>query len=267
MCHRCKERGHVKKEVFSSPNDVLGRIFEASNFQKRLDKWKQKVKKSDVLEMPSDYIRIYNLITSYSVPLKAITWLIDNGVTEADLSLFEMGWSGIYNRVIIPIYDDNKNLMGWVGRRVYIDGDDKSKKDVNNPKYLIRKSKELNDRLKFETKSFIHIWDLKFDHDEIVIYVEDILSAIRVTMATGFKTIALLNTYLDENTILKNKKKIHLVWLDFDQGVNVFNLIKKYNALNIKIGGIWTQSDPKKYQGAEIRRFVTRTLRRTGSEQ
>ena len=148
-----------------------------------------------------------------------------------------MYWSESYNRVIFPIVgrfnEDFDTLQGWVGRNV----------EGEKPKYLTRKSKGV-DRLYYECEG---------DPDHVV-YVEDILSALKVHDASGYTTKALLTTHVDVRTVRPHKQAQNYLWLDGDMLSKSIKRVSRLLQFGIKIRSIRTELDPKELTKEEIRK-------------
>ena len=178
-CHRCHTSGYLT-DIKTSPTKTMERMKAITN--SKIDK--------EVMEvtLPKDFQPMSRRENDSTIPWAAYHWIWQYGISSEQFSKFNIGWSQMYQRVIIPLYvyaqwgdeHDNiaKDLVGWVGRDV---NSKEIQRETNTPKWLTRSKK--GRRRYFATPG-----------DSTVVLVEDAISAMVVHLATGYTTIALLTT-------------------------------------------------------------------------
>jgi hypothetical protein len=177
------------------------------------------------------------------VPAAAAAWCYKGNVTDDDINEHSIGWSAVYNRVVIPIYKTGilptknvANLAGWIGRDVFYDYDKST-----GAKYIIRKI-NMDDRIYFTINK---------DSDKLVI-VEDVLSAIRVSREKQVNTLALLNTHIPPE-LMQELRRYHLhVWLDSNVYAKSIRFVRQCIALGGRASVIRTDLDPKDVDQKEL---------------
>lgn len=173
-----------------------------------------------------------------SVPIEAYTWLWQAGITERMMSDYKLCWSDSYRRVIIPIEDDEYTLQGFLGRDVFYD-----KEARHGNKYILRKEAGLK-RIYFTCH--------ELDSNTVVV-VEDPLSAIRITEATNYETVALLNTHVGSDLLQEYMSYRMIVWLDRGQLANMVGVVARAQSYGVDCKHISTPKDPKEYNDEIIR--------------
>ncbi|MHC4647606.1 MAG: hypothetical protein ACYTBJ_19240, partial [Planctomycetota bacterium] len=134
-CHRCKTSFKVWDDNLS-PSQTLA----------KLDKLMLKpedFKATDKPALPADYIPMNHSL----VPNDALKWIWEVGINLKTAMEYKLGWSGKYQRVIIPVYTREGDLHGWVGREVKYE-DKKEREAAGCAKYINRKP-EGSDRMYF----------------------------------------------------------------------------------------------------------------------
>jgi len=191
----------------------------------------------DNIVLPEDFEWMATPPDMNDIPIEAYTWLWNSGVTERQMDDYEFCWSDSYRRVIIPIKDDEDKLQGFLGRDVFYD-----KETKHGDKYILRKERGLN-RIYFTC----HVLD-----SMTVVIVEDPLSAIRVHDATGYETVALLNTHVGTDLLREYMNYKMVVWLDRGQLSNMVGIVARAQSYGIKCSHISTPKDPKAYNDVAI---------------
>jgi hypothetical protein len=191
--------------------------------------------------LPVDFIKVQDTPQiEKAVPNHVYSLLWSHSVSGKLFQQYNFGWSGRYQRCIIPIYEYETDrmktkLVGWVGRDCSnLTKKERAKKKV--PKYILRKSKEYN-RIYFHAPA---------ESDTYVI-VEDALSAIKIHDACDVNAIALLTTHIPTTMLLKFKHKKIILWLDEDQLSNMIMTTVKGSSLGMDVSYIHTLRDPKCY--------------------
>jgi len=236
FCHRCHEQGYFPATSLSPEETaaVVNRIQYPCT--------EETVDDQGEFDLPDDCVDIAikspnsenYAWNSLKVPFDALKWLWSYGLTEP-LSMWELDvrWSAKFQRIIFPIYNTKFALDGWVGRNV--DG------QRGMPKWLTRKANDKDDRLLYITEG-----------KGKVVWVEDIISAIRVNQATGYIAIALLTTSISYDICCMYKYKPQVLWLDGDMKSKMMKYVMKMSALGIKMKMQYSKLDPKEYIDSEI---------------
>ncbi len=179
------------------------------------------------IKLPDDF--------TTDIPLLGRLWLYSAGITEPLWSKYKIGYSPKLERVVLPIYKDNKLI--WFQARALSKG--------QQPKYLQPSA----DRSSILFESINN--DNLITSNNIVI-VEDILSAIVVGRC--IKTFSLLGTKITtKQAATLGKYDLITVWLDSDKaGVDGSYNIRKTLSLLTDTRNIITKLDPKKLSTKEI---------------
>jgi hypothetical protein len=238
-CHRCTKGGFIKdgEQSPSETKKAVGRV--KSNIAEVIE--------NNVTYLPHDFraMKDYEADSKF-VPFAAYDWLWKAQIVEEQIVDCNIGWSEVYNRVIIPIYNtENWELIGWVGREVMC----RTKEERvgrGYPKYITRKNKG-EDRCYFTARGA--------NLDEIVI-VEDCLSAIRVAHATGKTCIALLSTSIDDKLIKWLRGKWVYIWLDNDAKAKGLKMSIRCQSLGVAARYLNTPKDPKAYNDLALYQFI-----------
>jgi hypothetical protein len=194
----------------------------------------------EAIQYPKDIQWMHTENTMNSIPIEAYAWLWDGGITDEMIERYEFGWSESFYRVILGIHDEDMDLIAYIGRDVFY------KKDSGSSKYILRKQEGLNKRAYFTCHSL---------DQKVVVVVEDPLSAIRVHEATGFETVALLNTHVGTDLLREYMAYDMILWLDDGQLANMVNVVSQAVEYGINATHISTPKDPKKYNDVAIREF------------
>jgi hypothetical protein len=179
------------------------------------------------LDLPKDFTN--------DLPLHARMWLFKAGITEPVYRSHNIGYSERLDRVVLPVYDAQDNLI-WYQCRALQAG--------QKPKYL----QPARDR----SKVMFHVTLCREDVQRVIV-VEDILSAIRV--GRHINTVSLLGTKIT------TAQAAHLgqysevtTWLDADRaGRQGAYKIRKTLSLLTTVSNILTPLDPKELSDKDIR--------------
>ncbi len=248
-CFRCGYAGYVG-DVDKSPAEIKAAL-EAL-------KQKKEFESMDCITLPADFQRMTDPAEhneGVNIPYTAYNWFWENNIHESVFEMYNVGWSDVYSRVIVPIYDyahmDNKlarKLVGWIGRDVR--KMTKTERQAGNiAKYLTRKSSEYK-RIYFHAPY----------NSDVYVIVEDVLSAMKIGSKCSVNAIALLNTYIPMDLIMKLRKHKVLLWLDEDQLGNMMKSLHKISSVGVRCAFIHTDKDPKRYNGLVLRSKIKEAL-------
>lgn len=256
FCHRCKTQGFIAEED-KSPKEVDSMI-------KRLQNPHPTIALARVV-LPHDFVPICKDFDTQTcdfmegpIPIKAYRWLWKYVLSEEDIDKFNIGWSDLYNRVIIPIYEYGqfgdthaRKLVGWIGRE--LDCQDKEERRAKKvAKYITRKNKK-EDRILFFAPG-------KGAFAETYVIVEDIISAIKVQKATGMTVVALLSSHVSSELMKKCQGRRVYIWLDRDMLAKAIGYTTRFKQFGINASVVKTLKDPKEYNSFFIRRTIATTI-------
>jgi hypothetical protein len=235
-CHRCGEGGYIFDSSLS-PTQTAAKI--AAN--------KEPINKvTEHITLPLDFEPIKGDRTC-TVPYAALHWLWQYSLTNEEIMKFNIGWSGRYKRVIIPLYEfaymgDEiaRKLVGWVGREVkYKTKEERKKAGVTKYRTRAKKGKR---------RHFVCPGE-----QNTVVIVEDCISAMKVNIATGYTTVALLNTSVGTDLMRWLRGKKIYLWLDGDMLASGVKQVNRMRSLGLAAYHVYTSKDPKEYNPVAIR--------------
>tara|TARA_R110000868_G_scaffold346893_1_gene607987 strand:+ start:776 stop:1447 length:672 start_codon:yes stop_codon:yes gene_type:complete len=164
------------------------------------------------------------LDTVREIPRKAMQWLLSYGISQEEINEYGIKWSPKQDLLVLVDRVDY-----WQGRCF----------GVTNIKYRSHGNKPLT----------------IYGQGDILILVEDVLSAIKIARLRGeFCASPLLGSslsYAAEKQLIKTYKKIY-VWLDRDKAVNAIRIKNKLKGKGITSKAIVTPLDPKEYSKGEL---------------
>jgi len=241
-CHRCHCSGTLNDKGLS-PGQTRNRIEALKRIP--INKVVEKV------GLPFDFQAMSDKVDHDAVPWEAYHWLWKYQLHTVDILRYKIGWSEAYKRVIIPIYEyaqmgdaTAKKLVGWVGREVAHNSKAERKK-AGIPKYLTRAKKG-------KRRYFMTLGD-----ENNVVLCEDCISAIKVNLASGYTTIALLNTDVGEDLLRWMRGRNVFLWLDGDMLAKSVKIVDRMRQLGINARRLYTTKDPKDYNSV----FILDTIR------
>lgn len=235
-CHACGYNPFQDKGI-----QTLQELKELEELNKNAEQYID----TDV-RLPPDYER--------EIPLTGRLWLYRGGISPTIWNKYRIGYSRSLQRVVLPVYDNNGDLIWYQGRAVH---------DGQRPKYL-------NPTVPKDGRMFIHRSDVEISSSTTVVVCEDILSAIRVGEATTqtihdgtiILGVSLLGTKLTTESInrLGNAKRV-ISWFDNDSaGSTARTALFKDVGLFTTVNSIRSERDPKRYSDEEIRQYITGAL-------
>jgi DNA primase len=214
-CHRCGMHGFKSADGLDP---------------KRMMQWIKSVK-----EKPSAFKRDVDLPEDFEhvIPLKGLAWLYSKGITVEQIRHYNFGYSQFYDRVIMPVYENDK-LIFWEGRYLAVP-------DKDHPKYMKVGQNRVDIYFKVEGHN-----------KETIVLVEDILSAVRVGELVD--TWAMLYAFIPDDVVFelaKHYKEI-LIWLDPDKMNKMIGWVSRYRSFGINVRIVPTNKDPKDYTREQI---------------
>lgn len=217
-CYRCQLKGKFF-DIGGSPSDTLARL---KRVRKMISKKYQKS-----VQLPDDFVK--------EVPDKFLQWLWGYELDGNDVIDNNMGFSEMWNRLIIPVYisgiygntPDDGRMVAWTGRTL-------AKVTPENPKWHTVREYGVK---------YIYFSLLRPDTD-IIVLVEDVISAIKIWKA-GYNAIALLTTYVPNELYLGLKKYNIKVWLDPDAVGKSMGFVSKFSAMGHTAKHLAYFKDPK----------------------
>ena len=170
----------------------------------------------------------------------ALMWLYSSDVRNQDILDYGIGYSPKLHRVIIPVYDENKELVMWQGRGL---------SDEQTKYYNVRGISKKDVVFYSWVQASEHVC---IPNKNKLIVVEDALSVIRVGKHSP--TVALLGTSITISNILYLGTYDSVgFWLDDDQGGDdgAVKAMRKLDMLTTCYR-IRTDEDPKKLTNKQI---------------
>ena len=220
ICHRCGEHGRQS----------VGYL----NF-KELIKIRQRNEEAKVALQSSTVTLPYDFTTD--IPPEGMLWLLKASITPYMAKQAGFGWTPRYQRVILPVYRDNK--LTYYQARAVLQG--------QTPKYL---------NPKVDRASLLYVNRHSTSTNNRVVVTEDILSARRVFLAqTSADTVSILGTKItiQQANQLANYDRVTM-WLDPDKaGRNGDIKIRKLMNLVTETDYISLNKDPKLLTDMQIR--------------
>lgn len=229
-CHGCHKSYGIggaippRKECLRVSGELKARMIQ--NPRKRVPSVNtQTITKSSVY-LPMD-------ITD-ELPTSALVWLRLYGITQQEIQKYGFCWSPKYDRLVLPVRDENGRLVYWQGRYFGL--------DKRQSKYINTKSSRGN------------IWFDTGGDFPITVLVEDILSAIAISRTGKARAIALLGSFISDNLIVKllSEDRQVCVWLDRDKRCDALVFTKRLNVFGITAKTVSTVKDPKCYKPSTI---------------
>ena len=167
-----------------------------------------------------------DISTTNIIPQKAMQWLLKYGITQKDIDVYKLGWCEPWQALILV------NVPGyWQGRNFN-----------NGAKYLSRGTKPL----------------IFYGNGDILVCVEDVLSAIKVSKADNVIATPLLGSSMPlelTETILERFKTVR-VWLDRDKAIEAVKMVRNLKQKGVDADVIVTDKDPKEYNTKEINEWL-----------
>lgn len=188
--------------------------FEADNYKYQIQRDKYKIKKRDItlISFPKNIINIYQ-------KLYPVEWTYEN-ISDKTMDRFNIRFSPLENKIIIPHYDINDNLIGIRARAL-------NEEDIQNfGKYA---------PVKIEDKWYSH--PLSLNLYGINFNKEAIKRARHIVIAEGEKSVLLYDEFFgSENNISVavcgssfNKLQLQLLLKNFDLNEIIIAFDKEYN--------------------------------------
>lgn len=214
-CFRCHEHSSFRKGTL--PISQVRKLLAPQGTQRTLT--------TDAIALPDDF--------TSEIPSIGLLWLRTYGVTDEEIHRHNFGFSPRLNRLILPVYS-NGELVYWQGRKL-------DASDTASPKYLNLRANRQG--------TFFCIFD---KDEETTVLVEDILSAIAVARA-GFKSVALLGSFVGPDLFPVLPTRRVQVWLDPDKRKDAVKFAAKLRANGFCASAVvLPDKDPKEYTPDEI---------------
>lgn len=218
-CHRCRTGGK-KFAKGLSPQAMLKWVRSSKV---------RPVEYTDTVVLPEDFTQ--------DISKAGMAWLYTKGIHDTEIAKYGIGYSKKLNRVIFPVYDQEK-LIYWTGRYL-------GKPDKEHPKWANMVSK----------RKGLYFKALRGQRDSIVL-VEDILSAIKVGRISD--CYALLSINVDDTLMfdLGSRYETVYLWLDRDKWNKMNLYTMRYRSFGLDVRPIRTKRDPKAHSDVEIREKI-----------
>ena len=172
--------------------------------------------------MPSGKL---NLNITDTIPQQAVQWLLQYGITKSDVETYKIGWC------------NNNQVLVLINTPDYYQG-----RSFNGVKYKSKGKKPL-------------LW---YGNGDILVCVEDVISAIKVSKANNVTATPLLGSSMPlelTETILERFKTVK-VWLDRDKAIEAVKMVRNLRQKGVDADVIVTDKDPKEYTTGEINEWL-----------
>ena len=184
--------------------------------------------RSRLSEHREDAMLSDELVLDYNIPLKAMQWLLQYGITQDDVKLNHIGWESRKEMLVLvntPQYHQGRNFSGY------------------GPKYISKGKKPL----------------IFYGLGDTLVCVEDVISAIKIAKSNkNVCVIPLLGSIIPlelTETILKRFNKV-FIWLDRDKAIEAVKQARNLKQKGIDSDVIITPKDPKEYSTGEINEWL-----------
>ena len=228
FCHRC---GTSLFESFGYRN-----YKELLKVKKRNEEAQVALQTTKV-KLPFDF--------TLDIPPEGMLWLLKASITPHMARVAGFGWTPYFQRVVLPVYNDDHKLIYYQARAV-LKGQD--------PKYL---------NPKVDRSAIIYWRRHKSTNIKRVVVTEDILSAERIFLAQDHAdTACILGTKITQQQANQLAAYDEVTtWLDSDKaGVNGSRKVRKLVGLAVRTSNIVTLKDPKLLSAEEIRTILRNYL-------
>lgn len=231
-CYRCDHGGQVWA-VGCSPADSLARL---KHIRTMLDKKYQRE-----CRLPDD--------VESDIPDYFLQWLWSYELDGNDVIDYNMVYSAMWDRLIIPVYISGiygkskatGRMIAWVGRTL--------KESKENPKWHLVREYGIK---------YVY-YSLAEPESDVLVLVEDCISAIKLHRA-GFNSVALLTTYVPTELYYGLSPYTVKVWLDPDALGKSLDTVRRFNSVGIRARHVGYHADPKDCPYDEIHRVMGDTL-------
>lgn len=169
---------------------------------------------------------------TYSIPKEATTWLGKYGITRAEVVHFNLLWNKRTDSLVFPIIINDKVVL--TSERYFGD-------NPFHPKYVTNGSKNKNNLFITHPRN-----------KESLVFVEDFVSAIKVSRFTG--ACPILGATINANAVkwaVEHFKRIR-VWLDSNKAAQSLLEASKLSQYCSDVRSIYTDLDPKEYSNTEL---------------
>jgi hypothetical protein len=257
-----KRRLYIKKEG----NVLLGHCFNCGKSGWYFKNKKTVLSLDEITSLGTDVIHptpsfdpvdeVYHTQLTPVLSTDIKVWLTLHGIEEKDYAYLGLKENSTFSTLYLPVMDVDNQCVGYVVRN-FDDYGFASRRYIN----VFKENK----------KQGCYIWPpeklvldagITMDHGVLVI-TEDIISAYRVSRATGYHALALLGTQMQDATlesILGCKYKTVYIWLDKDMaGMSKAAPVSEavLGVICDEVGRIICNTEePKKLSDEEIRRVL-----------
>jgi hypothetical protein len=206
--------------------------------RERLSQQPKNKDKKDHVALPIDF----SLILRHD----AQEWIAKYGITEAERFRFKIGWSDLYESLILPSFDLSGNLV-VCQRRYFGMGEFPKYHTKGRPESVIWTVRP-------------SIADARPDprdtYNGTIVIVEDVISAIKI--GRRWEAMPLWGANLSDNKLVQIAKRWETIvlWLDFNKTAEAVKFRQKaapyFNGAYV----VSTEKDPKEYNEQQISEFL-----------
>lgn len=180
------------------------------------------------ISLPADF--------DYHIPSEAMAWLYKYNLTRLEIHRNKIGWTETFQSLVFPVFGVSQELLLFQAR--YFGPNDKV------PKWKTFGS----------VKDLIHLPEKH--NDDVLVLVEDIISAIKVSRVKN--CMPLFGSHLPLETVRRVSKLFRTgrIWLDSDKRPEALKMALACSEYGMPTTVIFTDKDPKEYPTADIRELV-----------
>src|SRR3990167_813564 len=199
------------------------------------------VKRNKQLSLPHD--------AQKTIDVKPLRWLDKYGIIREEIIENDVRWSEARQWLCFPYRDGEGNLLAYQARTFpqFVNREGEAGMvDINTSKWMTFGSVE----------DLTHIIGFTKHPDDVIIVVEDVVSAIKV--GRHCRALPLFGSTLSARRVLRLRflcKKL-VLWLDQDKYAHALREAKKVEMVGIESQVIYTDKDPKEYSDEDIKIII-----------
>lgn len=197
------------------------------------------IKDSDeTLRLPFDYTTILRD--------DAAAWLDKYGITGAERFKYKIGWSELYESLILPAFDVYGNLL-VVQRRYFGTGKWPKYHTKGRPESVIWTARPSGGGAGSDPAT---------PYDGTIVIVEDYISAIKI--GRQFEAMPVWGSFLSNPQMnrLADRWSEIVIWLDYNKTGEALGIRTRATCFFKAAWVVSTEKDPKDYNDAEIRQYL-----------
>lgn len=209
-----------------------------TSIREQLGEQPKEKKKNGVPTLPNDF--------SLMLRSDALAWLNKYGITDAERFKYKIGWSEVYESLVLPAFDRGGNLL-LVQRRYFGDGPFEKYHTKGAPESVVWTCRPAACDLRSDP----------FDtYNGSIVLVEDYVSAIKVGRQAEVAPLWGSNLSMRQIKALSDRWEELILWLDHNKTKEALKFrlraLPYFNAVWV----VSTEKDPKDHDDNDIRSFL-----------